>query len=94
MSFPCNFCGLELSNKSQRRTHNKSCAKNVEREKNRLIAVEANERHKKRMLRQTERGLRRPSLDPETFAEMYDDMPDGAFFALAEEHGIQPEDFV
>lgn len=36
----------------------------------------------------------KPWLDAATFTEMYDDLPDGAFFAMAEEHGIQIEDFI
>lgn len=32
--------------------------------------------------------------EADAFAEDFDDLPDGAFFALAEEMGIYPEDFI
>ncbi len=36
----------------------------------------------------------RQKYDPKEFAKDFDDLPDGAFFALAEEMGIDPEDFI
>lgn len=33
-------------------------------------------------------------MDAKTFTEIFDDLPDGAFFAMAEEYGLDPEDFI
>lgn len=32
-------------------------------------------------------------MEPAEFEEIYGDLPDGAFWALAEENGLYPEDF-
>lgn len=36
----------------------------------------------------------KPKMDPQTFTDIYDDLPDGAFFALAEEMGLDVTDFI
>jgi hypothetical protein len=33
-------------------------------------------------------------ISAEDFADIYDDLPDGAFFAVAEEQGLSHEDFI
>ena len=33
-------------------------------------------------------------MDVKTFSEIYDDLPDGAFFTLAGEFGLELEDFL
>lgn len=45
-------------------------------------------------VRKAKKGGNEPILDAETFTDMYDDLPDGAFFAMAEEHGLSHEDFI
>lgn len=35
-----------------------------------------------------------PHLPPDVFMEIYSDLPDGAFWAAAESHGLDPEDFI
>ena len=84
-TYPCSFCGEPHRTKSARRRHNETCPKNVDREKNQRATAEV----KKNRSARPSRGM-----DPDTFAEMFDDLPDGAFFAMAEEFGIQPEDFI
>jgi hypothetical protein len=32
-------------------------------------------------------------MSPDVFWEIFDELPDGAFFAMAKEWGIEPEDF-
>lgn len=39
------------------------------------------------------RGKER-NINVELFSEMFDDLPDGAFFAMVEEWGIDPTDFI
>jgi len=34
------------------------------------------------------------NMDVETFSELFDDLPDGAFFAAAAEFGLEPEDVI
>ncbi len=88
----CAFgCGYKATSRANRKTHNKTCHKNVNREKNRELSRKAQERHAKWRANNPHRGS---TLDPDTFSEMFDDLPDGAFFAMAEEFGIQPEDFI
>lgn len=33
-------------------------------------------------------------MTPQEFTDKFDNLPDGAFWALAEEHGLYPEDFI
>jgi len=34
------------------------------------------------------------TISPAEFADIHAELPDGAFWALAEEHGLMPEDFI
>jgi hypothetical protein len=38
--------------------------------------------------------MSKPKEEVEMFVEMFDDLPDGAFFAALEEQGIYPEDLM
>lgn len=87
--YPCQFCGEEFITRSSRKTHNRKCDKNVDRERNQKLSMAAQARRRK-----WEEENPRPTMDPDTFADIFDDLPDGAFFAMAEEHGIMPEDFI
>jgi hypothetical protein len=87
-TYPCAFdCGAVLPTKSARRTHNKSCLKNVHRGEAQLINKRMN--HKKKHFKSNPKGM-----DADLFSEIFDDLPDGAFFAMAEENGLFPEDFI
>lgn len=81
MKYPCQFCGAEFPTRSSRKTHNKKCDKNTERENNQKRTATQRKKQRKRL------------MSPSDFAEIYDDLSDGAFFAMAEEMGIEPEDF-
>jgi len=81
--FVCTFgCGRGFRSKPARKRHNAACPKNTDREQNRA---------KSRAGKGSDDGYR---MDPDLFSDIYDDLPDGAFFAMAEEHGLQPEDFI
>lgn len=89
--YPCQFCGAEFPGKSSRRTHNGKCDKNVDREKNQVASAEGQKKVKKqtpRRMSRMERQIQRETLDI-----IGGDLSDGAYFAMAEEMGLDIEDF-
>lgn len=90
--YACVFgCGHIARSRAGRRTHNKTCEKNINRSVNQAMTRHSQNNFKRRLKHMKDRG---PRLDVDTFSEIFDDLPDGAFFAVAEEWGIQPEDFI
>jgi hypothetical protein len=85
--YPCQFCAAEFPTKSSRKTHNSKCEKNVNRARNQE-ASEAGQ------IKAYSKPQRQYSMSADDFSEMFDDLPDGAFFAIAEEHGLEIEDFI
>jgi hypothetical protein len=83
-------CGWRGVSKASRKTHNKKCDKNIHRAANQEVTRKNSENKEHKRFNQ--KNYR--TLDPDTFSEIYDDLPDGAFFAMAEEHGLHPEDFI
>ncbi len=57
------------------------------------VSKAARKRHNKKCDKRADEAGK-PWLSAKDFTDIYDDLPDGAFFALAEEHGIQIEDFI
>ncbi len=86
----CIFCGELQPSRAARKKHNQTCAKNVNRERNQRISAAAQARHEKWKSENPQRGW----ISASDFSDLFDDLPDGAFFAMAEEHGLQPEDFI
>jgi hypothetical protein len=86
-TYPCTFCGEPFKTRSSRKTHNAKCNKNVDREKNQAAARDGS----LKALKLNKKGRRARAKE---FSEMFDDLPDGAFFAMAEEFGIEIDDFI
>lgn len=86
----CVFCGLPFPTRAARKKHNQTCAKNINREHNQRLSKLATERRKEWEAEHPMRG----TMDADLFSDIFEDLPDGAFFAVAEEHGLMPEDFI
>lgn len=84
-TFPCVFCGTKLPTYKARKKHNVTCPENKNRARNQEIGRMANKQY-------NELGSKEGELA--AFECMADDLPDGAYFAMAEEFGLSPEDLL
>lgn len=87
IKYPCTFCGTNLPSKSARKRHNIGCVENKNRERNKQAGrlSTANNRYQKY-------GSKEGAIA--AFECMADDLPDGAYFAMAEEFGLDVEDLI
>ena len=92
LTYPCSFCGEPCKSKSARRAHNRKCKMNVNREAMQKQSKRANEIFEAKVRAGIREGSRAGRIA--AFECMADDLPDGAYFAMAEEFGLSPEDLI
>lgn len=86
--FHCVFCGHPNRTKSARRVHNQTCTENKNREKNQVLGKLANLNNPYRNGRPKKRN-RNAHHDEELLDIIAGDWSDGAYFAMAEELGVE-----